>query len=92
MTDKKDKETVEEYPQPSLKETLQKLEELALSQEQNENWTMAKAFIAPIMQPRHYSLRGKILAHSLGVKVDISDDEWKQAEKLGLVEAKKEEQ
>lgn len=46
----------------------------------------AQAFIKPLMRPMHYTLRGKLLAYSMGIQVDISDEEWKQAEELGFVE------
>lgn len=51
-----------------------------------EKVAMAQTFIKPLMRPMHYALRGKLLAYSMGISVDISDEEWKQAEELGFVE------
>lgn len=45
-----------------------------------------KALALPISRKRHYALQGKLLAYNMGVKVDISEEEWKLAEELGLVE------
>ena len=51
-----------------------------------EKMVYAQTFIAPLIRPMHYALRGKLMAYSMGIKVDISDEEWKQAEELGFVE------
>jgi hypothetical protein len=77
--------------EPNLKEVIEKLAKLIEARNNDEavqdlNSSMAKAFIAPLMQPRHYTLRGKLLAYSMGIDVSISEEEWKQAEELGFVE------
>ena len=83
-------ESNEEFSTPDLKEVLAKLAELAAAQEQGEMLQgLAQALIKPISRPRHYTLQGKILAYSMGIAIDISEEEWKQAEELGMVDKTK---
>lgn len=59
-----------------------KLEDLT----EKQRAELIKAMVLPISRPRHYALQGKLLAYNMGIKVDISEDEWKLAEELGWVD------
>ena len=51
-----------------------------------DNTALYKAIALPISRRRHYNLQGKLLAYSMGIEIEISDEEWKQAEELGWVD------
>lgn len=51
-----------------------------------EKSAFATRMAAPLSRRLNWNLQGKILLYSMGKEVDISEEEWKQAEELGWVE------